>query len=189
MAKLNIVRLFCAVTGIILAGLCFEAGAHDKVVVIPLGNSSKTTPDAYAPLPAASPPDSAYYVSILGHYVVDNKTGLVWQRGQSPTKKTWPEAWAYCQNLILPAIGGKTDWRLPHVEELLSIADYSKREPAINGAFIDTDPSFFGYWSSTVVAYEFGMADTRVTTVSYRHGSSTANSKDGTNNVRCVRDQ
>lgn len=127
MAKLCGVKFICAlIAGVMLAGLCLEARAADKVVVIPLGNTSKTTLNAYAPLPAASPPDSAYYVSILG-YVVDNITGLVWQRGQSPTEKTWFEAWAYCQNLTFPAIGGMTDWRLPNVEELLSIVDHSKR--------------------------------------------------------------
>lgn len=61
------------------------------------------------------------------------------------------------------------------------------REPAINGAFLDTDPSFSKYWSSTVVAYEFGTADTRVMTVSFRHGSGSPDDKGGSNNVRCVR--
>jgi len=187
MTKLYVVKISCAVIACaILMGGAFETRAQNKVVVIPIGKDCKSTLEAYAPLPAAGPPDSAFHASGFG-YVVDNITGLVWQRGQSATKKTWPEAWAYCQNLTLPVIGGKTDWRLPNVEELLSIADYNKREPAINDAFLDTDPTFSGYWSSTTVPYEFGIADTRVMTVSFRHGSSSANDKDGTNNVRCVR--
>ena len=62
--------------------------------------------------------------------VSDTSTGLMWQQDtdrQTGNKyyvlMTWEEALLYCENLQL---GGYTDWRLPTVKELRSLADYSQ---------------------------------------------------------------
>jgi len=79
--------------------------------------------------------------------ITDTSTGLMWQKATAPGTYTWEQALTYCENLTLPA-GGYSDWRLPNKNELQSIVDYSRYNPAI-------DPTFFpgtvasDYWSST----------------------------------------
>ena len=57
--------------------------------------------------------------------VTDNATGLVWQDNNesNSTNLAWNNAIVYCDSLELDGI---TDWRLPNVDELLSISDKSK---------------------------------------------------------------
>ncbi|MEI6260846.1 MAG: DUF1566 domain-containing protein [Deltaproteobacteria bacterium] len=76
--------------------------------------------------------------------VTDTFTGLTWQKASS-FGKTWEQALAYCESLSL---GGYTDWRLPTIKELRSLADYSRNSPAINTVYFpDTTGSC--YWSSS----------------------------------------
>lgn len=51
----------------------------------------------------------------------DPATGLAWQRQGSRYPFTWPEARAYCQRLADDEWAGMSGWRLPTVDELLSI--------------------------------------------------------------------
>ncbi|ETR68537.1 MAG: hypothetical protein OMM_10421, partial [Candidatus Magnetoglobus multicellularis str. Araruama] len=53
---------------------------------------------------------------------IDTCTGLMWQRGSSSSKMTWQSALEYTESL---SISGYNDWRLPTIQELSSIADYS----------------------------------------------------------------
>ena len=80
--------------------------------------------------------------------VTDTSTELMWQKASS-SNKTWEQALAYCEGL---SFGGYTDWRLPTVKELQSLADYSRYYPAINITYFpDTAASW--YWSSTTYVY------------------------------------
>jgi hypothetical protein len=74
--------------------------------------------------------------------VTDNNTGLIWQKEDDGTPRTWEEAGIYCASLGI-------DWRLPTKKELISIVDYSipYPGPTINSIFANTKQ--FGYWSST----------------------------------------
>ena len=84
--------------------------------------------------------------------VTDTTTGLQWQDNTeaSTVTKNWTEAIDYCENLTL---GGYSDWRLPNINELKSIVDRSKSNPAIVDAFINVSSNY--YWSSTTsVDYE-----------------------------------
>jgi hypothetical protein len=83
--------------------------------------------------------------------ITDTSTGLMWQKATAPETYTWEQALTYCENLTLPA-GGYSDWRLPNRNELQTIVDYSRYNPAINITFFpDTVASY--YWSSTTLAY------------------------------------
>jgi len=88
--------------------------------------------------------------------VTDTDTGLMWQQATAPGAYTWQQALSYCENLTL---AGYPDWRLPSVNELQSIVDYSRYDPAINtDYFPNTVSSFHYYLSSTTYAYSPGNA-------------------------------
>jgi hypothetical protein len=84
--------------------------------------------------------------------VTDHRSGLMWQRADDGTMRTWGEAVAYCDQLVL---GGHEDWRLPRIKQLLSIVSYSHYDPAIYSAF---DVRRGHYWSSSVNVYYYGYA-------------------------------
>ena len=82
--------------------------------------------------------------------VSDTTTGLMWQKATAPGTYTWQQALAYCENLVLPA-GGYSDWRLPDRNELQSLVDYSRYNPAINTTYFPNTVASY-YWSSTTLA-------------------------------------
>jgi len=101
--------------------------------------------------------------------VTDTSTGLMWQKDTAPGTYTWQQALSYCENLILNNDGQWTNgtpnssgakysnWRLPNRNELQSLVDYGRYNPAINtDYFSDTvpcdSPLSCSYWSSTTSA-------------------------------------
>ena len=64
----------------------------------------------------------------------------------------------YIYDLNNTSFGGFSDWRLPTVKELASIANLSKYDPAITELFFPNNMSYeyyfmgYGYWSSTIHA-------------------------------------
>ncbi len=75
--------------------------------------------------------------------VSDLSTGLMWQKN-SVQGISWQDGLAYCQGLQL---GGHSDWRLPDVNELISLVDYAQSSPSINGQYFTNTSTH--YWSST----------------------------------------
>ena len=53
--------------------------------------------------------------------VLDRATQLLWQQ-ESISNLEWTEALAYCEGLVY---GGQSDWRLPDMQELASLLDFS----------------------------------------------------------------
>lgn len=53
--------------------------------------------------------------------IMDRATGLCWQQGGSAYPMTMPEARAHVQTLNQDRFAGRSDWRLPTVDELLSL--------------------------------------------------------------------
>lgn len=90
--------------------------------------------------------------------VYDNTTKLTWQRKPSATPLAWEAAQAYCASLT--RVGGFTSgWRLPTINELLSIVDFRAAAPAIDSTAFPGTPSTF-FWTSTPYVYngEHGKA-------------------------------
>ncbi len=92
-------------------------------------------------------PNPASYTDLGDGAVLDNVTGLVWQRDVPSGGYTWQEAKDYCASLSL---GGR-GWRLPTRIELVSLVDFTKADP---GPTIDTTafpnaPSNW-FWSSSL---------------------------------------
>lgn len=58
--------------------------------------------------------------------VVDHATGLIWQKSGSERPLTYKEAQEYIEELNLQRFAGYENWRLPTVEELMSLLDPKK---------------------------------------------------------------
>ena len=86
--------------------------------------------------------------------VKDDIYRLMWQDGAGVARGYYNEAVKYCENL---KFAGYSDWRLPTINELLSITDDSRYNPAINKAFKNVayetndkgEKRHGWYWSST----------------------------------------
>lgn len=128
-----------------------------------------------------------YAVTISSEVVIDNKTKLEWQNqpiNKTATATHWIEAINYCESLPLD---GKTDWRLPNINELKSLVDYTKFHPAMVSSLEETTANN-KYWSSTT--YLKGDLTIRVYYINFAQGAiSTALKSNAISNVRCVRDK
>ena len=114
--------------------------------------------------------------------VTDTKTGLIWQKTYE-TGKNWQAALDYCENLTY---AGYSDWRLPNKNELASLVNYEKHNPASD--FPDMPSQYF--WSSSTAldtTYRAWLVNFAYGHVDSTHGNAFTNSKTDDLNVRCVR--
>jgi hypothetical protein len=97
---------------------------------------------------AANQPAVRFIQQNDGATVLDTTTGLEWTADAiSPSSMDWEDA----KKAVADAkVAGHTDWRLPTIQELLTLVDYERRDPAINTDFFTCKSSY--YWSSTPVA-------------------------------------
>ena len=87
------------------------------------------------------------------HTVTDTETGLMWQKDEAGAM-SWEAALTHCEN---SQWAGYDDWRLPNRNELQSIVDYTRSNPAINRTVFPGAMSS-NYWSSTPDASNTGYA-------------------------------
>ena len=111
--------------------------------------------------------------------VVESNTGLIWDR-RPTTERTWQQSLARCEG---SNHDGKTDWRLPSLNELLTLVDYG------SVASVRTDPVFGNvvgtlYWTSTT----FG-ASSQVFGVLFSNATYTFNDKTLNFPSICVRNE
>ena len=115
---------------------------------------------AWASWPMPNPasvglPNPASYDTSSAEVVLDNVTGLAWQKGTAPDALLWKDASGYCRDLVL---GGNDDWRLPALVELVSLIDFTRQVPALDpSAFPDTTGANF--WSATPLAGSAGTEE------------------------------
>lgn len=100
--------------------------------------------------------------------VLDKETGLVWERAPSPVKHVdWHAAIVSSYTKV---VGRRKGWRLPTIEELLSLVDPAKTNPTLPAGhpFLQIQTDDF-YWSCTLGGtnppdfawgYNFGNGDT-----------------------------
>jgi hypothetical protein len=110
--------------------------------------------------------------------VLDQGTGLEWQKSDTGTVSNWQDSLAYCEKLSLDS---KTDWRLPNIRELKSIVDLGRYYPAIDPAFICRSAY---YWSSDTVA---DHPTTSAWNVFFANGDDNWHPKSTNYYARCVR--
>jgi len=135
-------------TALILPSLC-SAGELEPSA--PPGPTMKTLDEIPPTWSQKLDASERFELVMGGEAVLDKETGLVWEQSPDTTTRTWTSAIAYCYNKI---IGGRKGWRLPTVEELVSLVDPSRTNPALPSGY----ESYFSsvqsvyYWSSTTYA-------------------------------------
>lgn len=121
--------------------------------------------------------------------VTDSKTGLVWQK-TCVSGKTWTEALSYCEGLTY---AGYSDWRLPNKNELVSLVNYGKSNPASDfPPFMISNGHY--YWSSSTTVEDTSRAWLVDFQGGHVYGRSKTEYSSGVGNVsyiyyyvRCVR--
>jgi len=123
-------------------------------------------------------------------YILDQRTGLTWQRYASTTPVLYADAFAVCS--ALPPDQGKV-WRVPSYKELLTIVDEVPHEEYENGQLvlkaIDSH-AFPGtaagnpYWSSSLMPSSPGYAFA----VNFHTGAAVQQDVAFNGYVRCVHD-
>lgn len=119
--------------------------------------------------------------------VLDRATGLMWAADglaagcNNGATITWAAAITYANGLNF---AGFTDWRVPNINEKVSLADYSKIvPPCINTVLFPNTPIYY-FWSSTTKADLTTEAHTHV----YNTNHSISNAAKSTDCfLRCVR--
>ena len=112
--------------------------------------------------------------------VYDPNRQALWQDNKAVTTvyRDWEGAKAYCENLTF---AGSSGWRLPTIEELLSITDDTKYNPAIKDGFKYVDSG--NYWSSSSLISYSSLA----WYVNFKYGSDD-DYEFGSYAVRCIQD-
>jgi len=80
--------------------------------------------------------------------VLDRETGLVWERSPDTGTRDWLSAHRFCIDRSV-GIGNRKGWRLPTVQEIVSLVDPTRNPPSlpVGHPFTNVQPDF--YWSAT----------------------------------------
>jgi hypothetical protein len=96
---------------------------------------------------ATGAPNLAALVDNQDGTVSDKVTGLMWEQDFHPS--VYPTGEAFCESVTT---GGYTDWRLPTIIELISIADFSRDQPSLDTTVFPLASGVGPFWSDTVRA-------------------------------------
>jgi hypothetical protein len=121
--------------------------------------------------------------------VTDTKTGLMWKQCPEGSRSsdclgvtgyTYKEAIELAENTTFATY---SDWRLPNIKELASLAAHDRYDPAINSTLFPNTSSSSVFWSSSPNAYEAG----KTWTMHFYSGYGYSYSRDDRFYVRLVR--
>ena len=107
--------------------------------------------------------------------VKDSVNNLIWTQSFG-NYSTWEKALAYCSKL---EYAGLSDWRLPNINELKTLINYSKSIPASDFAGIESS----NFWSSTSNS-NYAL---QAWTADMGYGKTEVKSKDNNFRVICVK--
>ncbi|OQZ04887.1 MAG: hypothetical protein B6D34_01260 [Candidatus Brocadia sp. UTAMX1] len=117
------------------------------------GHVTKATTDAWDQ--KITKATKRFKIVLDGEAVLDKETGLVWEKSPDTTRRTWTNDiyYAYDKN-----VGGRKGWRLPTVEELASLIDPTRSNPALPSGHPFANVQSDYYWSSTTYVGNTGVA-------------------------------
>ncbi len=134
-----------ALGGLLLAGCGNNADAPTKSQGVPSGLPGVAQNQVNA-LPAAQ--RFVILSDFNSEAVLDKDTGLIWERSPQTTSVRWTVARRICSE---KNVEGRKGWRLPSLEELASLVDYSVAPPSLalppGHPFLSVQSAV--YWSST----------------------------------------
>lgn len=113
--------------------------------------------------------------------VIDHSTGLTWQQSGSPETMTFKEAQKYIQKLRDKKHAGYSDWRLPTLEEAMSLMEPKKSE---HGLYLDR---FFDQTQVWIWTEDKKSAPSTAWFVLFNNGYCSASRVFTNNYVRAVR--
>ncbi len=114
-----------------------------------------------------------------GAGVKDNQTGLIWEQAPDLEHDVWSRSVERC---AAKAVGGKSGWRAPTIQELKSLVDPAQKDPALPPGHPFSNIKSAIYWTATphptddIVAWQ----------VSFFSGESVTDQKSGTRRMWCV---
>ncbi len=133
-----------------------DAGRRSKKIPAPVPQTGQT--DLYYPgddgnWQAGVPWPDPRFTDHGDGTVTDNLTGLMWSKDSQlvSANKDWYDALDGCNNLYY---AGYDDWRLPNINEILSLIDWGNYNPHLppDNPFINVWGEY--YWSSTSASSE-----------------------------------
>ena len=138
-----------------------------NIRVTPMWDITEAHWETHKPNPRFAIYHSGAQRDVTDDVVFDRETGLVWERCPDQAKQGWDGAIVYS---FTKAKAGRKGWRLPTIEELLSLVDPNKQNPTLPDGhpFINVKLDDF-YWSATLGmtappsyawGYNFGNTDT-----------------------------
>lgn len=114
--------------------------------------------------------------------VLDRETGLVWERTPSQFTTDWINALQLCH--LRHTTGNRSGWRLPSVEELTSLLEFSSSGAVWPSVFLGLNHAVSEFWTSSTVEDVATQAYTGAPSV----GGGTANEDKVSNHeFWCVR--
>lgn len=111
--------------------------------------------------------------------VTDTGTGLMWQQITDSMAYDWEGALDYAENTL--SLAGYTDWRLPNLNELRSLVDYTRYDAVVHPLWFPDISQF--YWSST----SYAAWPSAACGMNFMDGDDFEPTKDTTQYVRSVR--
>ncbi|MEI6021857.1 MAG: DUF1566 domain-containing protein [Bacteroidota bacterium] len=141
-------------------------GNHPKLETISAGGTKRFHARAVRSIYSGTLLPS-HYTNNTNSTVIDNTTGLMWQKIAFKDTLTWEDALHYADTA---SIGGYTDWRLPNVKEIQSINDEKRINPSVNTGYF-SNIGIKKYWSSTTLPNQTLKAwylDTQYGVVTYQ---------------------
>ena len=103
---------------------------------------------------------TAQIFTASSNVVIDNNTGLTWEKSPSSRTYTWANRNKHCNELNSSNYAGLSNWRVPNPLELLTIVDNSTYNPATNSNFTNMQTENNSLWTNseykgTIYAYVF----------------------------------
>ncbi|QTA84334.1 DUF1566 domain-containing protein [Desulfonema magnum] len=97
--------------------------------------------------------------------ITDTDTGLMWSQTTHSAQHDWEGAILSCE--AIASSTGFDDWRLPSKNELLSIVDYTKYNPAASDKFA-TNAGY--YWTSTSYVKVSDPPEAKAWCINFKNG-------------------
>ena len=124
--------------------------------------------------------------TVSSNVVVDNNTGLVWEKSPSSNTYTWANRNTHCSELNSSNYGGKNNWRVPNPLELLTIVDSSRLKPATNSNFTEMPTSSLDASNLLWTNNEYKNDTSKAYYFTLYYGAYVYREKNSTYKVLCV---